>query len=101
MEHHLGEMRPVDIRDIARTLLLQGQRSALAGQPWQAEALLAQAWTLAVDCEPELANTAAWERAWLLLQMEAYDEAAEWFSRVESPPAERHHLWPIAQRSLV
>src|SRR5207247_6501698 len=101
MEDQVGGTRPTDVRDIARTLLRQGERCALAGLPQQAEALLAQVWTLAESCEPALANTAAWEIAWLLMQKESYDEAAEWFSRVESPPADGRDLWPTARRSLV
>lgn len=101
MENQVDGAQPVDIRNIALPLLRQGERCALAGLSQQAEALLKQAWMFTATCEPALASTAAWSIAWLLVQMGSYSEAAEWFDRVDTPPANGRNIWPLARRGLV
>jgi DNA-binding SARP family transcriptional activator len=101
MEKQVGGAQSAAVEDIARALLREGQRCALAGFPDQAQALLVQAWSLARDCEPLIANMAAWRVAWLLVQLQAYDKAIEWFGRVETPPPIGSDLWPSTQQSLL
>jgi DNA-binding SARP family transcriptional activator len=101
MENQVGGMRTADTRNIVLTLLLRAQRCALTGLPWQSETLLAQAWALAIDHEPKLADRAAWELAWLMMRMKSYLKAAEWFDRVGSPPADNRDFGPIDLPSLV
>ncbi len=87
-----------DRRELAMALLQQGERCALSGLLREAEAILAQVWTIAEEPAPDLANAAAWELAWLLVRRRAYTEATEWFCRVEVPLARASLLWPAAQQ---
>jgi DNA-binding SARP family transcriptional activator len=90
-----------DIRDLATTLLEQGERCALAGRLQQAEAILIQVAALADAQIPDLANAAVWELAWLLVRRGAYTEAIEWFQQIMAPPMRKSLLWPAAQQALV
>jgi DNA-binding SARP family transcriptional activator len=73
----------------------------MAGLLRQAETLLIQVWTITEGREPDLANYAAWDVAWLLVQTGGYAAAAEWFDRVAAPPAEESPLWPAAREAQV
>jgi DNA-binding SARP family transcriptional activator len=101
MEWQTIEERGEDIRKRAIELLQQGERYALAGLMQQAEATLAQVWTIAEVQAPELANAAAWEMAWLLMRRWAFSDASEWVSRITAPPPRESQLWPAAQETLV
>jgi DNA-binding SARP family transcriptional activator len=100
MERQAGGQWQPEIRDIALELLKQGERCTLIGLLEQAEALLSQAWKIAANQDSALANRAAWGIAWLLMQMEEYGQAMEWFRRVETPPDNSDQLWPIARQAL-
>ena len=89
------------VRHLAAELLQQGERCARAGLLQQAEALMVQAWSLAEGCAPDLANSAAWEAALLLLQRQHYDGAAEWLGRVTAPPTGGSKLWPAGRQALM
>ncbi len=99
MEQQVVERRVEDMAGLATDLLRQAERCAESGLLRQAQALMAQVWMIAKECDAELANTAAWESAWLLLRLDAYAEAAEWFGRVTAPPARQGRLWPAAMRA--
>jgi DNA-binding SARP family transcriptional activator len=90
-----------DIRDLAVTLLRQGERCAVAGLIDQAEAVLNQVWMMTVVGAPDLANDTAWELACLLAQRGAYIEAAVWFQRVDALPSRAINLWPAARQTMV
>src|SRR5436305_4416886 len=88
------------VRQLAAELLQQGERCARAGLLQQAEALMVQVWSMAEGCAPDLANSAAWEAALLLVQMQNYDGAAEWLGRVAAPPG-GSGLWPAGRQALM
>jgi DNA-binding SARP family transcriptional activator len=90
-----------DMRKLAIALLQQAERCALSGLLREAEAILDQVWRIAEEPAPDLANTAAWELAWLLVRQKAYTEATHWFCRVEAPLARASLLWPAAQQMIV
>jgi DNA-binding SARP family transcriptional activator len=89
------------VRHLAAELLQQGERCARAGLLQQAEALMVQAWSMAEGCAPDLANSAAWEAALLLLQRQNYDGATEWLGRVAMPPTGGSGLWPAGRQALM
>ena len=89
------------VRHLAAELLQQGERCARAGLLQQAEALMVQAWSMTEGCVPDLANSAAWEAALLLLQRQNYDGAAEWLGRVATPPMGGSGLWPAGRQALM
>lgn len=101
MERHVIEEQIQDVWQLALELQRQGERCALAGLLEQATALLAQAWAITKECDPDLANTAAWDIGWLLVRMGSYGEAAKWFGHVVAPPARESQLWPAARQALV
>jgi DNA-binding SARP family transcriptional activator len=86
---------------MATELLQQSERCAIIGLVAQAEILLTQVWTMAEVCDPELANSAAWEIGWLHVQRGDYKTAIEWFPRVLAPPSRPSSLWPAARQALV
>jgi DNA-binding SARP family transcriptional activator len=92
---------PESVRQLAAELLQQGARCAQAGLLQQAEALMVQVWSMAEGCAPDLANSAAWEAALLLVQMQNYDGAAEWLGRVAAPPMGGSGLWPAGRQALM
>lgn len=81
-------------------LLQQGENLALVGRLRKAETLFEQAWRMAMEQDSDLANSAAWELAFLLMRMEAYAEAGEWFSRVAHQPWMRDGLWDANRQAL-
>ena len=89
------------VRHLAAELLQQGERCARAGLLQQAEALMVQVWSMAEGCAPDLANSAAWEAALLLVQRQNYDGAAEWLGRVAAPPTGGSGLWPAGRQALM
>jgi DNA-binding SARP family transcriptional activator len=89
------------VRQLAAGLLQQGERCARAGLLQQAEALMVQAWSMAEGCAPDLANSAAWEAAMLLVHTQNYDGAAEWLGRVAAPPTGGSGLWPAGRQALM
>lgn len=101
MERDMVAGQPEKVEELAMELLYQGERYAMAGLLQQAEALLAQAWTLAEGHAGDLADSAAWEAGWLLVRMGSYEEATEWFGRVAAPPTNGSRLWPDAREALI
>lgn len=99
MERHMVEGRLENVEELATDLLRQAERCARSGLLQQAQALMAQVWTITADGDHDLANTAAWESAWLLIRLQIYDEAAEWFDRVTAPPMRQSRLWPAAMQA--
>ena len=89
------------VRQLVAELLQQAERCARAGLLQQAEALMVQVWSMAEGCAPDLANSAAWEAALLLVQMQNYDGAAEWLGRVAAPPTGGSGLWPAGRQALM
>jgi DNA-binding SARP family transcriptional activator len=89
------------IRLQAHHLLRQSEHFALAGNLADAQALLMQVWDLTNEQMPRFANAAAWHLAWLLLRVQAYAEAAEWFQRVAAPMADEGLLWDTARQAQV
>jgi DNA-binding SARP family transcriptional activator len=99
MEQHMVEGRLENVEELATDLLRQAERCAKSGLLRQAQALMAQVWTITADGDHELANIAAWESAWFLIRLHIYDEAAEWFERVTAPPMRQSWLWPAAMQA--
>ncbi len=89
-----------DNDSLAAELLRQGRRCAMAGMLTQAEALLTQVWSIALDLDAALADSAAWEVAWLQARRGAYAEAAEWFGRVAELPPGGSPLWLDSRQAL-
>lgn len=96
MQERAVDERVESAADLAADLLRQAERCAGAGLLRQAQTLMAQVWMIAGGSAPDLSNIAAWEAAWLSLQLHSYAEAAEWFERVTHPPARPSRLWPAA-----
>ena len=101
MEGLAIEGRLDDIRGVAAELLRQSERAAAAGCLRQAQDLLAQVWAIASGHEPDLADTAAWNAAWLLVRTESYTEAAAWFGRVTAAPASDNQLWSATRQTMI
>jgi len=101
MDQHMFRRDGETVRDLATQLLQHGEQCALAGRVPQAEAILTQAWTIAVDAAPDIANVAAWDVGWLLVQVGAYRAAAAWFERVDAPRAGTSQLWAATRSALV
>jgi DNA-binding SARP family transcriptional activator len=89
-----------EVRQIARDLFEHGERCAEAGLLQQAQALLAQAWSVAAAHDVPLADSAAWSLAWVLIRQEAYAEARNWFQRVREPPAVGRRTWGQIRHAL-
>jgi DNA-binding SARP family transcriptional activator len=90
-----------DVTAQAEDLLRQGAGWAAAGELRQAAAVLAEAWTISVERDQTLTTRAAWQVAWVLVQMGAYREASVWFGRVVAPPSDAARRWPAARQELV
>jgi DNA-binding SARP family transcriptional activator len=90
-----------DVTALAEKLIRQGEGWAAAGELRQAAAVLAEAWTIGVERDLTLTNRAAWQVAWVLVQMGAYHEASVWFGRVAAPPSNVAGHWPAARKELV
>ena len=101
MERQVGADRHTEVVSLASELLRQGRRCALAGLRSAAEEILAQVWMMACDRDPDLANTAAWESAWLQMRAGDFEQAARWFERVVALPSSSDALWPQAQQALL
>jgi DNA-binding SARP family transcriptional activator len=99
MQQQMIEGQPENVAELAADLLRQAERCARSGLLRQAQALMAQVWMIAAGDDHDLANTAAWESAWLLIRLQIYDEAAEWFDRVTAPPMQQSRLWPAAMQA--
>jgi len=89
-----------DVRNLAVALLEQGERCAVAGLLNQAEAVLTQVWAMIQKEAPDLASDTAWHLAWLLAQRGAYAEAADWFHRMDAPPARISVRWPTVLQTI-
>jgi DNA-binding SARP family transcriptional activator len=89
-----------DVRAAAAGLLRRGELCALAGKQQHAMALLEQAWATAGEAAPDVANDAAWDVAWLLVQGGNCREAATWLERMVAP-AMSSSLWPMAHHAML
>jgi DNA-binding SARP family transcriptional activator len=101
MEQIVAEVPQGDSRLLGAELLRQGERCALSGFPDQAEAILAQAWSLVEQHDEALSGRIAWHIACLRLCAQDYTAAAKWFRRVDSAPVLQGALWPEQQRTFV
>ena len=90
----------VALIDAAKSLLREALLCAQKSQLHSAELLLSRAWNLVSGAAPELADQAAWDRAWLAMRAGAYTEAAQWFARVACPPHTGTELWEATRRAL-
>ncbi len=86
---------------LAQQLLQVSEQYALAGALNEAVELLLQVWSLAEGRDAVLANTAAWESAWLWLRIGDQDRATSWFDRVSALPRTDSRLWPMAREALL
>ena len=100
-EHSLQYKQSWTSDKIIHELLHEAQHHQQKGMFKQTEALLTQAWISAERGFPDLANIAAWNIAWLLLQQEEYDAAALWFNRVTAPTASLIISWMAARQVLI
>lgn len=92
--------KAAEIHARAVELLRQGELSALAGKTDRARELLEQAWTIAAESAPDVANDAAWDVAWILVQSGRRREAAAWIERLVAP-ARSASLWPLARLAML
>jgi DNA-binding SARP family transcriptional activator len=92
--------KAAEVQARATELLRQGELSALAGKTERARELLEQAWAIAAESAPDVANDAAWDVAWLLVQSGRRREAAAWIERLVAP-ARSASLWPLARLAML
>ncbi|MEO7911035.1 MAG: BTAD domain-containing putative transcriptional regulator [Roseiflexaceae bacterium] len=100
MEWRMAGEKPEISQALATELLDQAERCVSAGLLRPAEALLTQAWTIGEQYDPDIASTAAWGVACLLVRQGRYDQAAEWFERIVIPPAGSKRLWTATMQML-
>jgi pentatricopeptide repeat protein len=93
MEWRMTDQQPETPQVLATELLHQAERCASAGLLGAAQALFVQAWTIGAQHDPDIASTAAWGVACLFVRMGLYDQSAEWFKRVVTPPVGGKRLW--------
>lgn len=89
-----------DVHDLAGALIQQAKRRTSAGLIDQAMIVLEQAWSIARIANPALADSAAWQLAWLAVRRNNFAEAATWLERVHSPPPLDGN-WPQMREALI
>ncbi len=100
MTDRMTAVPQADVREVAAALFQQGQRCAQVGLREQGLLLLTQAWSIAREVDPSLADRAAWEMAWRCVENGDYAKAAMWFERMAGPPPIDHADWPTVQDRL-
>jgi DNA-binding SARP family transcriptional activator len=100
MERRMAKEQPENPQELAAELLQQAERCVSVGLLEPAQILLTQVWTIGVQHDLDIANTAAWGIACLLVRLGCYDQSAEWFKRVAGPPVGSEGLWATTMEML-
>lgn len=87
--------------ELVTEMIRQAELWAYAGLTRQAVALLAQVRTVMEDDADLLATTSAWQATLLLLQLDAYDEAARWLTHIVDPSAVADDLCLAIRQTLL
>jgi DNA-binding SARP family transcriptional activator len=101
MKLQLLDTEGEQIRQIASAWLQQSSQHLLADEYKQARSILHRVWAITNEEATDLASSAAWRLAWMLLRHEEFAEAADWFGRIENVDTIEHKLWPIERATQV